>query len=138
VERRRLLGILWPSSLFPKRAPEGAVLTTSFVGGARMPGLARLDDSELLALVRAEHEALLGARGAPLLARITRWERGIPQYVAGHERITSALEEFEQRRRGLFLLGNYRGGVSVEKCWRNGAALAARIAERKQIRQTAT
>lgn len=132
VERRRVLGVLWPSSLFPNRAPDGAVLTASFVGGARMPQLARLGDAELLALVRAEHEAILGVRHAPRLSQITRWEPGIPQYVAGHERGVAAIAALERRRRGLYLIGNYRGGVSVENCWRNGAALAARIADAVQ------
>jgi protoporphyrinogen/coproporphyrinogen III oxidase len=135
VERRRILGVLWPSSLFPDRAPEGAVLTTTFVGGARAPELARLPDAALLELVRAEHAAILGARTAPRLSQITRWEPGIPQYVAGHERAVAAIEGLERRRRGLHLIGNYRGGVSVEKCWRNGAALAERIADGRGARQ---
>jgi oxygen-dependent protoporphyrinogen oxidase len=130
IERRQVLGILWPSSLLPDRAPQGAVLTASFVGGARLPQLASLDDQELVALAQAEHEALLGARGAPLLAHVSRWPQAIPQYVAGHEARTAELQRLEAEWPGLHLLGNYRDGVSVEKCWRRGVALASTLAPR--------
>ncbi len=128
VERRKVLGILWPTSLFPERAPEGAVLTTSFVGGSRMAALAALGDEALIALTRSEHEAILGASGAPRMARVTRWSQAIPQYVAGHSGRVATLGEIEARWPGLHLLGNYRGGVSVAACWRSGVALGERIA----------
>lgn len=128
VERRRVLGILWTSTLFPGRAPAGAVLTASFVGGARSPALANLDDAELIELAIDEHRALLGASGAPLETNVTRWGQAIPQYAAGHEQRIAALERAEATHPGLYLLGSYRGGVGVEKCWRNGAALAERVA----------
>lgn len=131
VEQRRVLGILWPSSLFRGRAPEGAVLTASFVGGARSPELARLPDAEIVALARAENEAILGAYGPPKLSRVTRWSPGIPQYVAGHDRLIAAVARMEERNRGLYVVGNYRGGVSVEKGWRAGAVVAERIAEHR-------
>ena len=42
VEKRDVLGILFSSTLFPGRAPEGHVGLTVFVGGMRQPGHARL------------------------------------------------------------------------------------------------
>jgi protoporphyrinogen/coproporphyrinogen III oxidase len=123
VERRQVLGILWPSSLFPGRAPEGAALTASFIGGARMPQLAALDDGALVALARAEHEAILGATGAPQLAHVTRWPQAIPQYLAGHRARVSELDRLEAAWPGLHVVGNYRDGVSVERCWRRGVAV---------------
>jgi oxygen-dependent protoporphyrinogen oxidase len=129
VERRQVLGILWPSSLFPGRAPEGAVLTASFIGGARLPQLAALGDDQLTAVARAEHEAILGARGAPLLAHVTRWPRAIPQYLAGHGALLAEIERLEAAWPGLHLIGSYRDGISVEKCWRRGAGVGVWIAK---------
>jgi oxygen-dependent protoporphyrinogen oxidase len=128
MERRQVLGILWPSSLFLGRAPEGAVLTASFIGGARMPQLAALDDDRLAAIARAEHEAILGASGPPRLAHVARWPQAIPQYLAGHATRLGELRRLEAAWPGLHLLGNYRDGVSVEKCWRRGAELGLGIA----------
>ncbi len=126
-ERRNVLGILYPSSLFTGRAPAGTVLTTTFVGGARMPHLAEDDDAALVDLVRREHAALIGAHGEPIFVRIARWERAIPQYVAGHAARLAVLRESETRYPGLYYLGNYRDGVSVEKCWHKGTALGATL-----------
>lgn len=126
-EGRGVLGILYPSSLFPGRAPEGMVLTTTFAGGARLPTLAELDDEQLIELVRREHAELLGATGAPVFARVARWARAIPQYVGGHEARLAVLRESEERYPGLHYLGNYRDGVSVEKCWHKGIELGQRL-----------
>lgn len=126
-EQRNVLGILWPSSLFPERAPEGAVLTSSFVGGSRSPELTQHDDEELIELIYKEHQGLLGAVAEPVFARVARWERAIPQYTAGHTRRIAALEQCETRNPGLHLLGNYRDGVSVERCWHKGHDLGMRL-----------
>ena len=42
-EKHRTLGIVWNSSLFAGRAPEGQMAVTSFVGGATDPGNRRED-----------------------------------------------------------------------------------------------
>ncbi len=130
-EERAVLGILYPSSLFPERAPEGMVLTTSFVGGARMPSLAELADAPLIELVQREHAELIGVQGAPVFARVARWARAIPQYVGGHAARLAVLRESEERYPGLYYLGNYRDGVSVEKCWHKGMELGQRLPLRR-------
>ncbi len=38
-EKRRTLGTVWNSSLFPGRAPQGSFAITSFVGGATEPDI---------------------------------------------------------------------------------------------------
>jgi len=129
-EGRRVLGTLWPSALFPGRAPDGMVLTSSFVGGARMPELATQDDAALVATAHAEQRALIGASDKPVLARVSRWPTAIPQYNAGHEARVATLARLEAERPGLRLLGNYRDGVSVEACWRAGREAGLELAER--------
>jgi oxygen-dependent protoporphyrinogen oxidase len=126
-EGREVLGTLWPSSLFDGRAPDDMVLTTSFVGGARTPDLARLDDEELIERVAREQQSLVGARGEPTFARVARWEHAISQYNAGHVHRMEVLAQAEATWPGLHLLGNYRDGVSVEKCWHKGRDLGLRL-----------
>ncbi len=127
-ERRHILGTLWTSSLFPGRAPADTVLLTTFVGGARNPRILEQDDEQLLLSVKREQQVLVGARGEPLFTNVTRWNRSIPQYVAGHTQRMTTLERLEATCPGLYLLGNYRDGVSVERCWLNGRLLVERIA----------
>lgn len=129
VEKRRILGCLFPSTLFPQRAPAGHVLLTSFVGGARQPAYAQLADDALVALVTEELDALLGVSAPPVFARIDRWERAIPQYNLGYGEVTAAMERLEEAHPDLYLAGNYRGaGISVGDCILHGLDLAERIA----------
>jgi oxygen-dependent protoporphyrinogen oxidase len=134
-EGRKVLGILWSSTMFGGSAPAGHVLTTTFVGGARIPETARQGDADLIAMVVREHEQILGARGAPAMTHLARWPQAIPQYTAGHAQRMATLDHLESEHPGLFLVGNYRDGLSVEKCWEKGLTLAERVARQGSLRQ---
>ncbi len=110
---RRVLGGVWSSSLFPGRAPEGHVLVTVFLGGARDPGALSLSDVELVGAAARDLEAEGIVRGHPRLVLLTRWPRAIPQYEHGHGARIEALARAESRFPGLRFVGNYRGGISV-------------------------
>jgi protoporphyrinogen/coproporphyrinogen III oxidase len=124
MEGRRILGSLWPGTLFPGRVPPGLVLTANFVGGARTPELAALPDAELEGLVQEELSSLIGAEGPPAFTLVTRWPGAIPQYRAGHGRRVSAVAAAESRHPGLALAGSWRGGVSLGATWQGGVAAA--------------
>jgi protoporphyrinogen/coproporphyrinogen III oxidase len=115
-EERKILGTIWSSCLFPGRAPDGYAALTTFVGGSRQPAMTEKTDAELLAIVTDELTALMGLRGPASYSRITRWQRAIPQYNLGHLHRMEQLERFEKKHAGLFLTGNYRGGISVGDC----------------------
>lgn len=116
LEKRRLLGALFVSTLFPGRAPDGHVAISAFAGGATDPGAAALPESELLALVERELSEVLGIRQPPVFRECVRWSDGIPQYNLGHERFLEAATAAEARHPGLRILGNWRSGVSVGDC----------------------
>lgn len=116
VENRRILGTIFSSSLFAERAPEGRHLLTTFIGGARQPALARLDEAEIAGIAQAEHAALLGASATPEFVKVRRWARAIPQYNIGHAARISRVEQAERALPGLFFCANYRGGVSIGDC----------------------
>lgn len=124
VEKARLLGCLFGSSLFPHRAPEGHVAVTAFIGGACDPAAAALPDDALRAVLRAELHPLLAISEEPVRVEITRWPEGIPQYNLGHQRFLDAAGALEARHPGLHFFGNWRGGVSVGDCVKTGTDLA--------------
>ncbi|MDB6166791.1 MAG: protoporphyrinogen oxidase [Lacunisphaera sp.] len=124
VERRRILGTLFSSTLFPGRAPAGHVALTTFVGGTRQPECARGDDRWVVESVQAELAALLGVRGQPVIARVQRWSRAIPQYVVGFQRFKDTCTAVERAAPGLFLGGTCRDGVSLAHCIAAGQRLA--------------
>ncbi|MEY4938817.1 MAG: hypothetical protein RIQ93_552 [Verrucomicrobiota bacterium] len=124
VERRPLLGVLFSSTLFPARAPAGHVGLTTFVGGMRDPALAHRDESELLRVVGAELESMLGARGKPAFTHVQRWPRAIPQYTLGYQRFKDVISQVEAAAPGVFIGGNCRDGISLANCIESGRRLA--------------
>lgn len=115
-ECRSILGTIWSSSIFPNRAPEGHVALTTFVGGARQPDLALRPDRDLEEIVLADLRSLLAINGLPAYVKITRWERAIPQYHLGYDRILRHVDRFERQYPGIYFCSNFRGGISVGDC----------------------
>jgi oxygen-dependent protoporphyrinogen oxidase len=128
-EGRNILGTIWSSTLFPGRAPEGGTAFTTFVGGSRQPERALLPVGELIGSVRADLKGLLGVDRDPDITYVRLWERAIPQYNVGHVDIIKTLESFEARSPGLYITGNFRGGVSVSDCVKQAHALGAKVSE---------
>lgn len=128
IEQRNVLGMLFSSTLFAGRAPDGHVLLTAYVGGARQPELALRPREELEALVREEARALLGARGTPVFSSVRYWRQGLPQPDLGHDKRIATLRQLEQDWPGLFVTGNYVAGVSTANCIDAALETAARAA----------
>ena len=127
-EQRRVLGVLFSSTMFEGRAPAGTALLTTFIGGQRQPDLPGLAESDIAALAHAEHTALLGARAEPLFQAVTRWPRAIPQYTLGHLGRVARAEAATRVLPGLFFCASWKGGVSVGDCIRNGHLEADAVA----------
>ena len=128
VEKRKLLGVLFSSSLFPNRAPDGHVALTAMVGGATCPEMAALAPDELRAQVMAELRELLGVSGEPVFHRLNVWPRAIPQYNVGHERFLDAIATCEQMHGGLFIGGQACNGIALPNCLRAGLTLGEKAA----------
>ena len=138
AERRKILGCLWNSSLFPGRAPEGCVAVNAFVGGSRQPELTALSDNELLALTLEELGSAMQIQGKPVYWNATRWEKAIPQYELGHQAKLDVLLRVEREHPGLILAGNYRGGISVGDCVLSARRIAGELAARLRFGAPAT
>jgi oxygen-dependent protoporphyrinogen oxidase len=121
-EGGHVLACTWTSSKWEGRAPDGNVLLRVFAGRFE-----RVSDDGLVRLAR-EEVTLLGIRAEPVLARVHRWPRGMPQYVLGHperlERIDAALE----RHPGLALAGAAYRGVGIPDCIASGEEAARSVA----------
>jgi len=138
VEKADVLGVLFPSSIFPDRAPEGHVLLTAYVGGGRSPEKALRPREELLASVRSDLRRILGVEGEPQFAHVTVHERAIPQYEVGYGRFLDLLEGIERERPGLYFTGNYRGGISVADTIQSAYRVAERMIEEIRAPVSAT
>jgi oxygen-dependent protoporphyrinogen oxidase len=135
-EKRKVLGVLYMSSIFDDRAPqseaEGAsgALFTVFVGGSRQPELAALGDAQIRELVASEFQALMGVPDfAPDLFDITRVERAIPQY----DRLTparwEAMAAIGRAHPGWQIGGNGIGGIGMADRIVQGRKMAEAVAK---------
>ena len=115
-EGRKILGVLFPASIFANRAPAGEVLLTVFVGGERQAKLAVPDKDTLLATVLPELKELFGTTGEPTFSHHRHWPRAIPQYNIGYGKMLARMEAIEKKFVGLKLAGNYRDGISLSQC----------------------
>ena len=131
VERRGILGVLFSSSLFPDRAPQGQVAVTAYVGGGREPEQAGAPPEELAYLVHQEMRQLFGARLKPVVARVRYWRHGLPQPAPGHLQRVGRLRTLEESLPGLFVTGNYLNGASTAACVDEAFATAKRVALRQ-------
>ena len=128
AEERGIMAGTFSSLKFDGRAPDGAVLVRAFVGRAGREAAAGLPDAELLALVRDELASILGLRAEPLLTRIFRWPKGMPQYRVGHAALIGRVEAAVGELPGVELAGGYLHGIGIGDCIREGAAAAGRKA----------
>ncbi|MFT5722634.1 MAG: oxygen-dependent protoporphyrinogen oxidase [Motiliproteus sp.] len=123
------LGVLFPSSVFPGRAPEDHHLLTCFIGGSLNPEAATVDDAQLLQRVLRDIKPVLGIEGAPELVEISRWPQAIPQYQLGHLQRLEAIDKALKPLPGLHIRANWRDGISVADCIQNGYELAQELSE---------
>jgi oxygen-dependent protoporphyrinogen oxidase len=128
VERRNVIGIIFSSSVFAGRAPEGHVLLTAFVGGMRNPDLANADLSTLTARVLDDLRLLLGVRGEPTFRTFHLWPKAIPQYALSYGRFKEIMDDAERRNPGLALTGSYREGVALGEVIAGASQAADRLA----------
>jgi oxygen-dependent protoporphyrinogen oxidase len=129
-EGLHVLGVLFPSEIFPGRAPEGHTVLTAFAGGRTQPDVVAWDDDRLMSVVLGELRQTVGVRGEPVIRTIRRWPRAIPQYEVGHGRFLEQAREIEAALPGLRIGGNFLHGVSVPDCIRNATELAGAMLQR--------
>jgi oxygen-dependent protoporphyrinogen oxidase len=126
-EKRDLLGVLWTSSIFGNRAPEGRVLLRCMAGGAGNPGFMDQTDEEMISVVLSELRPLLGLKGAPEMVRVIKHDRAIAQYVPGHLARLQELELTAAKFPGLYLTGSSYRGISVNACVKEAETIARKV-----------
>ncbi|MCE5267159.1 MAG: protoporphyrinogen oxidase, partial [Planctomycetaceae bacterium] len=126
VERSPILACSFSSRKYPHRAPLGKELLRVFVGGARRPDLAEMDDAQLRPLVVDQLARLLSIHGEPCYCQIAHWPGTMPQYHVGHLELIERVETRVAAIPNLQLAGNAYHGVGVPDCIHGGELAAER------------
>ncbi len=128
TERKRILGVIFSSKLFTGRSPVGRDLLTVYMGGATDREVINLTEEEILKIVSEELKDILEVESVDFY-HVKKWEKAIPQYTMGYEKFLKTVEELENTFKGLFLTGNYIGGISLADCIRNSEEISRRVEE---------
>jgi oxygen-dependent protoporphyrinogen oxidase len=116
VEKRNIMAATFSSVKFAHRAPQGKVLLRSFVGGAKNEEIVSWEDDKLLATVQGDMGEILKITGTPLMTRISRWPKSMPQYTLGHEVRLSRIEQGLAKHPGIFVTGSAYRGIGISDC----------------------
>lgn len=91
------------------------VLRTSIGRYGQEEYLAR-EDTDLVRLARDDLRRAVGLTAAPVAARVTRWDCGLPQYPVGHVDRVARIREHVAKLPGLAVCGAVYDGVGVPAC----------------------
>ncbi|HUS28012.1 MAG TPA: protoporphyrinogen oxidase [Kofleriaceae bacterium] len=125
-EDLRVLGVVFESTVWSNRAPEGQALLRCIFGGGRDPDATKLTDAELIehALrdVAKAFASTKKSRGAmttlpaPTHASVIRWSHGIAQYPVGHRDYVRAAVAAGRVHRIALAGADYRGAGVNDLC----------------------
>jgi oxygen-dependent protoporphyrinogen oxidase len=129
IEKRSVLGILYPSSCFEGRCPKGGALFSFFLGGKRNPELTQATDDEIKQLIDTQVQQMLHlpATLKPTFMRIFRHSNAIPQYTIESGERLKAINKIESDYSNLYLAGNIRDGIGMADRIKQGITLADSI-----------
>jgi oxygen-dependent protoporphyrinogen oxidase len=127
VEGRQALACTWTSTKFPHRAPAGHALLRVFIGRAGQMDDPDLEEGSLVEIARQELAETLQIRATPVLVRVARWPRSMPQYNLGHPERLRAIAKRLDSHPGLRLAGAAYGGIGIPDCIRSGEQAAGEV-----------
>ena len=105
-------------------ATAGRTTLTGMIGGATDPEIVEKRDEEILAVVLEEASRILAITGQPIVSRVWKHPKALPQYNLGHGHTVEMIRESERGIPGLYFAGNYLEGPSIGKCVDRGSQVA--------------
>jgi oxygen-dependent protoporphyrinogen oxidase len=126
---KKILGVLWDSSIFYDRAPSGKKSLRVMIGGKRNPHLALKSDEELIAIAKEGIQETMGVSDTPDVVYVKRYTKGIPNYRVGHNERMKKLFTLLKAHKGLYLSSNAYFGVGLNDCVSNAKKVAKKFIE---------
>ncbi len=113
-EKRKILGILYPSVCFKNRCPKGKALLSVFMGGMRHPEMVHWPDDKIMELVKSELRIVYRRPELePQILHISRHTHAIPQYEKNTGERINAITDFEESYAGILIMGNATDGIGM-------------------------
>lgn len=123
----------WYSTKWPHAGADGRTVLRCVVGRAGdMPELDMTDD-QLCAAAHCDLVRVLALRSQPLAAKVSRWERSIPEYRIGHLQLVADIEREVERVGPLVVAGAGYRGSGIPDCVAGAEVAASRLTERLHV-----
>ena len=128
-QKRKILGALFSSNIFPSRAPEGLSLVSVMLGGDNNYSVASFSRDEIINIALEEIAEILGRDKKDFeLIEVYKTGKAIPQYYKGHGKIVDMMENLSEREKGLFFTGNAFYGIGINDCTAASFTVAEKVA----------
>lgn len=98
-----------------------------YVGRDGQEDIVDESDESILGKVRSDLQRATGALPTPLLHRVTRWHRAMPQFDVGHLQRMEWIDRALSNHPGIQLAGAAYRGMGIPDCIRDGAQAAVKI-----------
>lgn len=114
IENKNILGALFTSSFFSKRAPKNGALISVFMGGTKRPDIFEMSEKNIHSMLKKELEEMLGLDNfSPDLLKIYKYKYAIPQYGLSSAQRFETIKNVQEKYPGLFMAGNIRDGIGM-------------------------
>jgi oxygen-dependent protoporphyrinogen oxidase len=129
IENKNILGALFTSSFFSKRAPKNGALISVFMGGTKRPDIFEMSNEEIQATLEKDLVEMLGLSNfKPDLLKIYRYKYAIPQYGLSSAQRFETIKKVQEKYPGLFIAGNVRDGIGMADRIKQARTLAEELA----------
>jgi oxygen-dependent protoporphyrinogen oxidase len=120
----KTLGVLMNSYIFAGR--DKTYNETWILGGSQADQIVKMSDAELTQLIQNERAEFFKTTDTVLHAKVDRWDKALPAYDIELEKILKQID----LPAGLYLHGNYLGGLGLSKILERGDRLAQELAKK--------
>lgn len=127
LAKKKILGVLWDSSVFCDRAPDGKKSLRVMIGGQRDKELLQKSEAELIEIARQGIEETMGASAKAQATFARLYQKGIPNYNVGHSALVEEIFTKAKAHKGLYLNSNAYKGVALNDCSKNSKICAEQI-----------
>ena len=127
TEGLNIVGCSFSSVKFENRAPVGYVLLRAFVGENANVVNEGMKTTKLVNTVLKEVSDLLRIRKEPIFSVVSQHSHAMAQYIVGHKKVISGIDELVGNFPGLALAGNAYQGIGIPDCINSGQQAALRL-----------
>lgn len=127
TEGAPMTAVTWVTSKWPHTTPPGYQLFRFHFGRSGFETPVAWADEQLIAAARAELRSTLGLEPEPVLSKVYRWEKAMPQYLVGHLERMDQIDQALKETPGVFMAGAAYRGTGIPDCIRQGTEAAGAL-----------